>query len=528
MVKTKSILTAIVLFSILCGCNSPEESETPLPTLANASSVDGDGAPPTLPPIGAVPTVTAPATATPTPLPITPTPFPTYVGVPTPDPPHPVITKTGDNTVIHVVAPGETLSLIAEQYDADLEAMLKLNEMEEDALLYVGQQLLAPFQIDLTSSNFKIMPNSELIYGPRQADFKILDTLILYNSGLLRYGEQVEGQTLSGAEIFQLIADRFLINPRLLLAVAEYQAGLVTAPTTPDDPYLLGYDTQHLTGLYWQLARISNLLNAGYYGWLREDYRTIELDDETLASISPQINAGTVAAQTLFANVVGADQASWEHDLSPDGFFAAYQRLFGNPFAYTVEPLLPETLTQPPLQLPWEAGESWYFTGGPHGGFGWGSPWAALDFVPAGEQLGCSESAEWTTAMADGVVVRSGFGGVVIDLDGDGYAGTGWTLHYLHIANDGRVTAGARVKAGDRIGHPSCEGGFSNGTHIHIARAYNGHWLDAGSETPFNLSGWQAQGLIYEYDGMLIKGEDVREACECREEFNAVLAEQEE
>jgi len=62
-------------------------------------------------------------------------------------------------------------------------------------------------------------------------------------------------------------------------------------------------------------------------------------------------------------------------------FLTVYERLFGNPFAYTVEPLLPPDLAQPELKLPWESGRTWYLTGGPHGGWGNGSGRAALDFA---------------------------------------------------------------------------------------------------------------------------------------------------
>ena len=43
---------------------------------------------------------------------------------------------------------------------------------------------------------------------------------------------------------------------------------------------------------------------------------------------------------------------------------------------------------------------------------------------------------------------------------------------------------------GDHIGHPSCEGGRAVGTHLHIARKYNGEWVGAGGALPFVLSGW--------------------------------------
>jgi hypothetical protein len=39
------------------------------------------------------------------------------------------------------------------------------------------------------------------------------------------------------------------------------------------------------------------------------------------------------------------------------------------------------------------------------------------------------------------------------------------------------------------------------------------------------MNGWTSQGLGNEYDGLLIRGETVKEACECREEINSITAE---
>jgi LasA protease len=127
--------------------------------------------------------------------------------------------------------------------------------------------------------------------------------------------------------------------------------------------------------------------------------------------------------------------------------------------------------------------------------------------------------------MSDGLVTRSGFGGVVVDLDGDRYPGTGWAITYMHLAERDRIPAGTLVQTGDRLGHPSCEGGFSDGTHVHIARTYNGRWVSADGDVPFNLGGWISQGTGQEYDGFLIRGNVSKEACACREEGNAIPAE---
>jgi murein DD-endopeptidase MepM/ murein hydrolase activator NlpD len=94
-------------------------------------------------------------------------------------------------------------------------------------------------------------------------------------------------------------------------------------------------------------------------------------------------------------------------------------------------------------------------------------------------------------------------------MDGDGDERTGWNILYMHIATEGRVPVGTWVETGDRIGHPSCEGGTSTGTHTHIARKYNGEWIPADGPLSFNLGGWIAKADSQPYLGWLVKGEQV-------------------
>jgi murein DD-endopeptidase MepM/ murein hydrolase activator NlpD len=208
------------------------------------------------------------------------------------------------------------------------------------------------------------------------------------------------------------------------------------------------------------------------------------------------------------------DRNQWERAVSEQGMYQVFFDLFGYPFDYAIEPLIPADLVQPVMQLPFKPGDVWAYTGGPHGGWGSGSAWAGLDFAPPGGALGCVQSNTWVTAVADGLIVRSGRGAVVQDLDSDGQEGSGWTVLYMHVESRDRVQEGAYVRAGERIGHPSCEGGVSSGTHVHLARRYNGEWIPADQAMAFDLDGWTSQGTGIEYDGYLVKNGETVEAWE--------------
>lgn len=147
----------------------------------------------------------------------------------------------------------------------------------------------------------------------------------------------------------------------------------------------------------------------------------------------------------------------------------------------------------------------WSYTGGPHGAWEKDGSWAAIDFSPARSESGCVESTAYVTSSAAGLVVRSEHGVVVVDLDGDGFEQTGWTIVYLHIETKDRVPKGRWVETGDLLGHPSCEGGQATGTHVHITRKYNGEWMAADGAIPLVLTGWRAHAGSAPYKGTLTR-----------------------
>jgi LysM repeat protein len=409
-------------------------------------------------------------------------------------------------TVIHIVRPGESVGWIASLYDVGPGLIQWANGLANPNYLYIGQALIVPPPVPLgLGPSFKIIPDSELVYGPAHALYDVRDIVAEWDGYLNHYAEEIEGRVAEGAEIVQIVAQRYSVSPRLLLALLEYQGGWLTRTDVYYERtiYPLGYARTDYEGLFSQLSWAADELNAGYYKWRAGWSGPMVLMDGSVIPPGEGINAGTAALQWLFAKLY--PEYSWREVVDEDGFYQTYLRLFGIPFDVAIEPLLPDGLAQPALILPIEEGTTWSFTSGPHSAWGVGAAWAALDFAPPGDALGCVLSNEWVVASADGTVIRSEQGEVVLDLDGDGFEQTGWVLVYLHIESRGRVRAGAELHAGDRIGHPSCEGGVSSGTHVHIARRYNGEWIPADGELPFNLDGWVSAGYGSEYDGTLTR-----------------------
>jgi hypothetical protein len=177
------------------------------------------------------------------------------------------------------------------------------------------------------------------------------------------------------------------------------------------------------------------------------------------------------------------------------------------------------------LRLPWSAGETWYLTSGPHS-----TKRSALDFAPSaldprtGKRFAdpCSRKrgdAYWVRAAADGyftAVLKNGCPCVQIQHD------DGTTTNYFHLRRSSVKRLGYKVgdpvRAGQALGHPSCEVGPrkcgathpASGVHVHFHRtnAATGTRLPADRAV---LSGWTVKAVGRQRDGMMIKGEAVRE-----------------
>ncbi len=401
---------------------------------------------------------------------------------------------------------GDTLDALALRFNTTVAEIRTANEFipEDATTMPPGMPMQIPiYYRPLWGTPYQMLPDAAFINGPHVVDFSTKDFLSEHTGWLSSYTAWAFSGARTAAEILDYVAIQYSISPKLLLGLLEYQGGAISDPFLDDarERLILGLETNYWVGVYLQLSFAANILNDGYYRWREGDLLEFELADGSLVRPDPWQNAATVALQYFFSQVLS--EREYHYAVGPDGFARTYAGLFGDP--WEIEPHVPGSLVQPEMQLPYKNEVGWAFTGGPHTGWGSMAPWAALDFAPPSTITGCYPSGLWTTAVADGLIVRDGPGILVLDLDGDGDERTGWVVFYLHVAERDRVSVGTYVNAGDPLGHPSCEGGRSTGTHIHIARKYNGEWMVADGTIPFVLSGWRPVRGETPYSGWLVK-----------------------
>jgi murein DD-endopeptidase MepM/ murein hydrolase activator NlpD len=433
-------------------------------------------------------------------------------------PTRPVVESTVTNatpapTVLYYVQSGDWLPAVAKRFGVDVSEIVSPKILPKSGLLDVGTLLIIPDRRDKEAQYapaLQLLPDSEVVNSATATDFDIAGYVSAAGGYLSTYREYL-GSTgwTSGAGVIQRSALENSVNPRLLLALLDYEARWVRGK--PENKFRtdfpLGYENFRNKGMFLQLAWAVDQLSHGYYGWRTGTVTELNFLDGTKLHLDPTLNAGTVGLMYLFSRMHSYNE--WLRIMDQtSGFASFYQAMFGDPWARADQmgPLFPPSLTQPEMTLPFETHTPWVFTGGPHSAWEHDGPLAALDFAPAADKTGCLPTPTWIVAAAPGLVVRSGYGMVVVDLDGDGSEQTGWDILYLHVGNQNRVAKGVWVNTNDRIGHASCEGGIATGTHVHIARKYNGEWITADGPIPFDLSGWIAIAGDKPYLGELVKG----------------------
>lgn len=422
--------------------------------------------------------------------------------------------QANKSTILYYTQSGDWLPAVANRFGVEVTAIASPKILPAQGLLDPGTLLIIPDVLDRSvpfTPAVQLLPDSEFAFTATAVDFDIAAYVREAGGYLSTYREYL-GSTgwTSGAGAIERVAYENSVNPRLLLAILDYESRWVRGKPENDFriDYPLGYENFRNKGVFGQIAWAINQLSTGYYGWRSGTLTEIRFNDGNTLRIDPTLNAGTVALMYYFSRQHSLNE--WLRNMDQtSGFASYYQNMFGDPWsrADATGPIFPPGISQPEMFLPFEPHATWAFTGGPHSAWEVGGPLAALDFAPASDKTGCDANARWVLSAAPGLVVRSGTGVVVVDMDGDGSEQTGWNILYLHIAAKDRVPTGGWVEMNDLIGHASCEGGMSTGTHLHVARKYNGEWVTADGPIPFVLSGWTVIAGEKPYQGKLVRGD---------------------
>ncbi|MDA1329650.1 MAG: hypothetical protein O3B43_01100 [Chloroflexi bacterium] len=425
---------------------------------------------------------------------------------PTPSPP-----------ILYSAQSGDSLVIVAIHFGVDPEEILSPSDIPE-GLIPPGQLLVIPNVLGEVGPAEHLLPDSDVVYSPSLIGFNADQQARQMGGYLGTYREYLSDAWHSGGQVLEKIGVENSVNPRLLMSILEFEShwtlGQPGSIFEQDNP-IVAID-ERSKGLFAQMYWVMKQISVGYYGWREGRLTYLTFADGSVVRLAPELNAGSVAIQYLFSQLY--DYPEWLEVINKEsGFPALHASMFPDPWvrAAEEEPLMPAGLAQPPLSLPFYKQQVWSYSSGPHGAWDRVGSFAALDFAPSSAEPGCVDSSQWVTAASPGMVVREGPGLVVLDLDGDGNEQTGWVLVYLHVKHDDRIKVGDWLERGALIGFPSCEGGYSTGSHLHITRKYNGEWVYAAGPIPFNLSGWVA-----EYGGVAYKGTLTREgvtltACTC-------------
>lgn len=403
---------------------------------------------------------------------------------------------------------GDTLPAVALRFGVGPGEIVSTQPLDPAGFILEGTLLGIPNTLQDVESAAWLLPDAEVVNSPNAVDFNVEAFVEQAGGYLSRYVENLGGVTYTGAEIVRRVSNEASINPRLLLSILEFQSGWVLGEPVNQAAriYPVGFGIPGRTGLYQELVMTGSHLGIGYYGWRTGSLLEFRFADTTTARLSPEINPGTAALQVLFARL--HKRPDWREALyGAQNLPALHNAMFGDAWlrAAAMGPLIPQGLQLNGLELPFAPGERWGFTGGPHLSWLSGSARGAIDFSPVTMQAACAISSAWVTAVAPGIVVRAAHNTVVLDLDGDGLEQTGWVVLYYHLASYEMIAQGSRVEQDARLGHPSCEGGASTGTHVHLARKYNGEWIAVDGPVPLILSGWRVIAGERSYQGQLIK-----------------------
>ncbi len=138
------------------------------------------------------------------------------------------VTYAQDAPILYYAQSGDSLNVLAVHFGVEVDDITSTDPLPDEGFISPGQLLLVTSRLDKTSSNLKLIPDTEVVNSPSSVGFDISGFINEAGGYLSTYSEYLAstGKT-SGADIIAKVSREYSVNPRLLLALLEYQGGWV-------------------------------------------------------------------------------------------------------------------------------------------------------------------------------------------------------------------------------------------------------------------------------------------------------------
>lgn len=190
--------------------------------------------------------------------------FVTQPATNTSEPPTPTFDS---DTILYYAQSGDWLPEVASRFGVSLNEIASPKFLPEIGYVDQGTLLIIPNRIDKTleyTSGLPMIPDSEVVYSATALDFNI-EEYVTNAGGYLASYRQYLGTTAwtSGSAGIKRLAYENSVNPRLLLAVLDYEAQWVRGKPISEfrTKYPMGYENYQNVGMFGQLTWAINQLS---------------------------------------------------------------------------------------------------------------------------------------------------------------------------------------------------------------------------------------------------------------------------
>jgi len=260
--------------------------------------------------------------------------------------------------VDYVAQSGDNLDLLSLRFGTTPSEILFSNpEIPKDiTTLPPGYPMKMPiYYIPFWGPSYQIIPDAAFVYGPDLLDFDLHVFLDSTNGWFKHYGAFIQEKYRNAAGIIKYYAENYSLNPKLLLALVEYQTGALSNPERDpsQESTFLGFENYH-SSVELQISYAADLLNDGFYRYFNGELTSLVLENGIIENIDPWQNSATVALHYYFSQVYQGE--AYKKAIGPDGFAKTFKDLFGDPWQRNLT-VLPGSLTQPQFILPLKAAQ---------------------------------------------------------------------------------------------------------------------------------------------------------------------------